>query len=130
MPATHADYAVTALTLWREDRSGGTAGMAAVACVIRNRVHQNNSTFYTECVKKWQFSAMTATSDPELTLWPAPADPQWVQAQQLAGDFIDASPADITNGATHYFALSMPQLPSWAQTMRRTCVIGGQAYYR
>lgn len=127
---THADYAITALTLWREDRGGGTAGMTAVACVLRNRVRAGKHSFYEVCTLKWQFSALTAPGDPELVLWPSVNDAEWIQAQQLASDFIDGDPADITGGATHYFALTMKELPSWAHTMTKTCVIGGQAYYR
>ena len=130
MAATHADYAITALTLWREDRGGSVLGMTAVACVIRNRVHANNSTFYTECVRKLQFSAMTAGGDPELVLFPATADPQWVQAQGIAESFIDGGPEDITSGATHYFAASMKTMPAWAATMRKVAEFGGQVFYR
>lgn len=103
MTLSHADYAMTALCLWREARGQGQAGMTAVACVLRNRVHKDNSTYFAEVTKAWQFSSITAKGDPQLGLYPLVADPNWITAQLVAGNVIDGDVQDITNGATLYW---------------------------
>lgn len=100
---THADYFMTALCLYREARNQGQTGMTAVACVLRNRVHKNNSTYYAEVTKPWQFSSITAKGDPQLGEYPLVADPNWITAQLVAGNVIDGDVDDITNGATLYW---------------------------
>lgn len=127
---THADYALTALTLWREDRSGGATGMTAVGCVIRNRVNRDKSTFFAEVTRRLQFSALTAGGDPELTLFPTITDPQWELAQTISQGIIDGTISDVTQGAVSYYALSMKTPPSWAASMTHTITIGGQIYFR
>jgi N-acetylmuramoyl-L-alanine amidase len=109
----HADYALVALTLWREARGEGTTGMTAVACVIRNRVHKHNSTPFAQCVKKWAFSSITDPKDQQLTLYPVDTDPQWQQAQLIAGNVLDGQTQDITSGATLYYDGSISFPSSW-----------------
>ena len=128
--ASHADYAMVALCVWREDRSGQTEGMTAVACVIRNRVARDKSTYFDECTRRWQFSSLTAMGDPELTLYPTDNDPTWEKAQMIAEKIIDGEITDITGGATSYYALSIPTPPSWASTMIHTVDIGGQTFFK
>lgn len=113
MTPTHTDYAVLALCLWREARGQGQAGMTAVGCVVRNRVQRHNSSFYTECTKKWQFSSISAPGDPQLGLWPAASDLIWGAAQILASNLIDGHVDDITNGATLYYDDSIAFPASW-----------------
>jgi len=100
---SHADYAFTSLCIWREARGEGQAGMTAVACVLRNRVHKNNSTYFAEVTKPWQFSSITAKGDPQLGLFPGATDGLWTTAQLTAGNVIDGDVQDITNGATLYW---------------------------
>jgi len=59
---------------------------------------------YAEAVKKLQFSSLTAKGDPELTLWPVEGDPQYVEAEQMMQEALAGQLADITHGATIYYA--------------------------
>lgn len=129
MPS-HADYAILALCLWREDRSGGREGMIGVGCCVRNRVARAKSSFYEECVKPWQFSSLTAKGDPQLTVFPAASDPLWSLASAIAETIIDGTQADVTGGATNYYAASMTTAPSWAAKMTHTVDIGGHRFYK
>lgn len=99
----HADYAMLALCLWREARNQGYAGQVAVACVVRNRVLKNSTSYFAEVTKKWAFSSITATGDLQLGLYPAVLDSQWLQCQQIAQSVADGLIADTTGGATLYW---------------------------
>ena len=61
--------------------------MSSVANVILNRTARDNSNVTYECVKRLQFSSMTAPNDPELRLGPDPLDPSdwaaWGQAVSI-----------------------------------------------
>lgn len=141
---TPADYALTALCLWREARGEGQAGLTAVACVIRNRVNKHSTTPMAEVVKPWAFSSMTAKGDPELTLYPMDNDPQWVQAQLIAGNVLDNATGDITGGSTLYYnpkgivttdvytlpsGQSIPWPQGWSQAAAKYQCRIGQHYF-
>lgn len=120
-----------ALVLWREDRGDGPQGMEAVGHVILNRLADGRwGDLFDIIEKKWQFSSMTATADPELGLWPRRGDVRFTQAMQIADGLLNGSyPDDTTSGATHYFNPTVV-LPSWAASMTKTCSIGGHDYYK
>lgn len=119
---TAADYFMTALCLYREARGEGNVGMTAVACVVRNRVEKHNSTPYAEVVKKWQFSSITASGDPQLILYPLEVDMIWHTAQLLSQNVLDGSTADITGGATLYYDDSISFPASWNKDHTETTV--------
>ena len=100
----YADEQLLSLVLWRENRGGGYNGMQSVANAISNRVANNKSSFYAECVKPLQFSSLTAKGDPELTLWPSVTDKTWIVAQGIASDAVAGKLTDLTHGATLYYA--------------------------
>jgi spore germination cell wall hydrolase CwlJ-like protein len=144
---SHADYALLALCLWKEDRSGGNTGMTAVACVVRNRATRNHTTYYEELTEPEQFSSLTAKGDPELTVFPKPNDIWWQAAQLIAGNVVDGNVADITGGATMYYAPRglgpttktftppggqlVPFPEDWnATVLTYTVTIGGQLFFR
>lgn len=97
-------FGVLPLTLWREARGEGHAGMAAVCAVIMNRVAKHGSTPEQECLKPLQFSSMTAPGDPERNVYPSAADPSWVDAQEIASNAEAKLLVDPTDGATLYYA--------------------------
>ena len=99
-----ADQFLLALTAWRENRGGGIAGMQSVINVICNRARRHGTTPYAECVRRLQFSSITAVGDPELILWPAQDDAQFAQAQQLVNEAASGVLQDITGGAVDYYA--------------------------
>jgi hypothetical protein len=101
---TAQDQIIGALCAYRENRGGLVPGMQSVLNVLQNRAAARNTDVYTEAVRHLQFSSMTATGDPELTLWPSNVDPQWVQALSLTQQAAAGTLADITNGSTLYYA--------------------------
>lgn len=121
------NQSLLALVLWREAQGEGREGMLAVACVIRNRGH-NTALAETQAMEaKWQFSSMTAPGDFMLTKWPLPGDKAFEVAMDIVTN-LDTLP-DITNGATHYFATSIPA-PKWAETMTFLHQFGRQRFYK
>lgn len=127
---TLQDQFLLALTAWRENRGGGAVGMQSVMNVIINRAASRKTSPYSECVRKWQFSSITATGDPELVLWPADNDAQFVTAQGLVAQAVAGTLQDITGNAKSYYALSMKTAPAWAATMTKTVEINGQVFFK
>jgi N-acetylmuramoyl-L-alanine amidase len=127
---TLSDQFVLALTCWRENRGGGWEGMQSVANVVMNRAAHRKTSPYAECVRPWQFSSLTAKGDPELVLWPGPADTSWQTALSIAQAAADGTLEDITEGATSYYALSMKTPPYWAATMSPTVTIKNQKFFK
>ena len=97
------DITLLALTAWRENRGGGTAGMQSIINVVRNRAWKRDTTPYEECVRPLQFSSLTAKGDPELSLWPNSTDLQWQTAKALAEQAAAGALEDLTRGATLYY---------------------------
>src|SRR5258708_2781286 len=140
---SHSDYFMLALCLWREARGEGKDGQIAVACVVRNRVHKRMSSYYVEVVKPLQFSSITDKGvqdktggylrkpDPQLSLYPNSLDTAWKQCQEMAEVVCDVTIQDITNGATLYYADSIPFPPSWDKSkLIQTSKIGHHTFFR
>jgi len=98
------DEVMLALTMWRENRGGGVAGMQSVGNVILNRAAKRGTSVWAVCTARLQFSSLTAPGDPELTLWPADSDPSWATALDLASRAAAGVLEDITHGAVLYYA--------------------------
>jgi spore germination cell wall hydrolase CwlJ-like protein len=130
---------VAALTVWGEARGEGLTGMAAVACVIRNRaVHPRvrwwGVGFRGVCLHPWQFSVWNQ-GDPNRRLLLSiaqgstpPAAAPWIIAQAVANDVIDGKLPDITGGADHYHTTAVS--PRWAQGQTPIKTIGNHIFYR
>jgi hypothetical protein len=101
---TISDQFMMALTAWRENRGGLTPGMQSVINVIVNRSRRHNTTPYFECVRKLQFSSVTAPGNPELNLWAMEQDPQWINALGMAASAASGVLPDITTGSIDYYA--------------------------
>jgi spore germination cell wall hydrolase CwlJ-like protein len=133
---TLQDQVIGALTAWRENRGGGTLGMQSVINVLQNRAAKRGTSVYEEAVRKWQFSSMTAPGDPNLILYPtlhASTSTDylaWEEAQKLATQAAEGTLADLTGGATSYYAQSMATPPSWTSTMKQTCIISNQIFFK
>lgn len=124
------DQLALSLCIWREARGEGQQGMLAVACVVRNRVHKHNSGYALEVYRKWQFSSITASGDPQLHLFPTISDPTWAQAQKIAADVISGQAEDITNGSTLYYDDSIPFPKNWNRSKCKfACTIGRLHFY-
>jgi N-acetylmuramoyl-L-alanine amidase len=124
------DTTLLALCMWREARGEGRAGMEAVGCALRNRVNRDKSSYYAEATKRLQFSSITAPGDPELGLWPSVSDAQWQIALVLAGDMGSNVIEDVTQGATLYYADSIPFPRTWDRSkVRETVKIGRHIFF-
>lgn len=127
---TEVDIISAALCSWKEARGGGVPGMTSVINVLLNRAAKNKRSVYAEVYDPFQFSSMSYAHDPQLLKQPVPSDPQWQIAVTLAISASTGALEDITNGSTHYYALSMVKPPSWAERMTPTAIIGGQQFLR
>lgn len=126
------DWVVTALTLWRENRGGGEAGMQSVANVITNRADKIGTSFYKICTAPEQFSSITVEGN-QTALWPAAKDAEWIVAQRLAKAAIEGRLEDLTQGATNYYApagMKNGAVPGFAARMTFTVEIAGQRFFK
>jgi Cell Wall Hydrolase len=126
---TPLDQISLALMMWKENREGGIAGMQSCGNVAMNRAAMRNMSIYAIVYEPLQFSSMSYPHDPQLLIQPEENDPQWEQAQQLAVDAELGKLADLTEGATSYYALSIPQ-PTDTLSMIKTVVVAGQQFLK
>ncbi len=108
-----------ALCAWREARHEGAEAMAGVCHTILNRSKKpgwwGNSVV--NCIRQRnQFTSMTFLGDPQLTLYPDVADPNWKTALGIAGKAIEGTLDDPTNGATYYYDATLDRNPPWWST--------------
>lgn len=131
---TIEDEAIGALCAYRENRSGGSAGMQSVLNVLMNRAAKRGTSVSEEALRPWQFSSMTALADPQLAKGPNTTEPadiaSYILAFTLAASAAAGTLEDITQGATSYYAASSPTVPSWAASMTQTVAISGQIFFR
>jgi hypothetical protein len=123
---------ILGITIWREARGEGEAGMRAVYQVIVNRAMANRNGWpYLEreqvCLQPYQFSCWN-TADPQRALYPkCDGDPQYLLIQTIIGD--NNNGQDPTGGATAYYDRSIPA-PSWATAESLRCQIGRLRFYK
>lgn len=143
---------VLALTAYLENRGGGIVGMQSVINVIQNRAlypltggyadpdiyDATGSMYFAVCLMQAQFSsynlgnsqrgialsldtpaAFNAELQVNLSLRNA-----WNLCQKLQAGTLP----DITGGANHYFAVTIP-VPLWASNMVYRTTIAGQSFY-
>lgn len=127
---TPLDQMSIALCAWKENRGGGPTGMQSVINVVMNRCRQSGASPYAEVYRPLQFSSMSYPHDPQLLIQAKEDDPQWEVAQSLAVKAALGTLEDITQGATFYYALSIPVRPKWAASKTPTVVIEGQQFLR
>jgi N-acetylmuramoyl-L-alanine amidase len=126
---TPLDQIILALMGWKENRGGRVPGMQSCMNVALNRAKARNMSIYAVVYEPLQFSSMSYPRDPQLLTQPLEDDPQWEQAQQLAVDAAMGKLADLTGGATSYYALSIPQ-PTDTLSMIKTVVVAGQQFLK
>lgn len=118
-------------TLWGEARGEPDEGVKAVAHVILNRVGDGRwgPNAATVCLAPWQFSSWNE-ADPNRAkiLRLRDDDSELARCQSLWGD-AHVEP-DPTDGACYYFADTMAEMPSWAESMIETAHIGHHKFYR
>jgi len=127
-----SDAAIVALTIWRENASGGYIGMQSVANVIMNRTKSYKEDFYKVCTTHKQFSSMTVEGQ-GTAKWPDESDLSFITASGIAVAAVARTLSDITGGATSYYApsgMSNDEPPYWAASMAKTVTIAGQIFYK
>lgn len=111
------ELCLLALCAWREARDQGLTGMLAVCWSVRNRVNNPSwwgKDFEDVIEKKFQYSSFNP-DDPNDKLLPGDPskDPAWAAALTAAEAAYTGTGTDPTNGATHYFSVSMKTPPAW-----------------
>jgi len=138
MTISEKDRDVLARTLWGEARGEGLAGQIAVAWTIRNRVEDGKAKswwgdgYAGVCLKPYQFSCWNK-NDPNYPYLngtkPIPPK-QFAQALRVADLVISGADPDITQGATHYYAITMPKPPVWAEEATHTLSLGNHLFFK
>jgi spore germination cell wall hydrolase CwlJ-like protein len=131
MNATERDRDILARTLYGEARGEGLAGQIAVACTIRNRVNDGEG-YAGVCLKPYQFSCWNKNDPnyPHLSGAKPIPPKQFAQAQRAADLVISGQEPDITRGATHYYATTMPKAPAWAKDATQTLRLGNHVFFK
>lgn len=118
-----------ALVAWREARGEGRDGMRAVLHVVANRAKAQNKSWAQIIYQKMQFSSMTYGGDPQLANIPVKPDPQFMDAYEIADLIFNGGDYDLTEGATFYFATSIPR-PAWSDNMIQTAQVGHHLFFK
>lgn len=121
-----ADHTV-ALTLLAEARGEGERGMAAVACVIRQRAEERGLSFNQVCLQKWQFSCWNGKQIKDLKH--LLKEPQAKYALWLEANMDKLKPEALGH-ANHYHATWMKKLPYWAKGEKPVKIVGQHAFYK
>lgn len=120
------DELILAKTMFGEARGELPGGIAAVGCVVRNRVlmdlHGDDKPdwwgegYRGVCLKPWQFSCWLVT-DPNFALLSklTPETPGFGGFLRLAREIITGAIPDVTLRATHYHIARMPPPASWSK---------------
>lgn len=142
-----------ALTLWAEARGEGDAGLAAVACVIRNRAAQPGwwgRSIKEVCLQASQFSCWNPGLDvnhrkllrmADRVLDGDPSlDRRFQEILVLAAGIVHDMVEDTTKGSDHYYSpeamLPVGRIPKWAMDKRTnrpitpTIIIGKQRFFK
>jgi len=127
------DVDTAARTVWGEARGEGSAGMAAVAWVIRNRAQAPGwwgRTIKTVCLKPWQFSCWNA-NDPNASKCRAVThdNREFRAAVDLCAAVFRGELPDPTAGADSYYDDSI-RPPVWAVGKKPCARIGHLIFYR
>ena len=117
---------IVPLTVWKEARGEGEAGMRGVYWVIANRAAAGRSwPAYPErvCLQSMQFSCWN-NHDPQRDLYPEVGDPQYAMAVSICSQ----PGTDPTLGATCYYDVSIPA-PPWATPKNFKVQVGRMRFY-
>lgn len=120
------DLDVATRTLWMEARGEPEEAQKAVASVLVNRVHDGRwgKTLASVCLWPYQFSSWN-TTDVNRKVMSTLHDNDLLL--QKLSSFIGLS--DITNGATHYYSIDIPE-PNWVPGSVFCGQFGKQKFYK
>lgn len=126
---------ILALCTYREARGETKLGKKMVAQVVENRVQDPRwpDTYSSVILQPYQFSSFNS-NDSQSKIFPptsydsTPNMSAWNDCWEVAGEVLD-EPEDITKGANHYFADSIPA-PAWATKDKFIVKVGHHEFYR
>jgi spore germination cell wall hydrolase CwlJ-like protein len=135
-----SEHDIVARTLYGEargeyhQRDGGLAALIAIANIIVNRAGQKTwygLTFKDVCLKPYQFSCWNQ-GDPNRSIILSVTDTDDlfricidVTQQTLNGHY-----PDLTMGSDHYYSLTAPKEPPWAQKFDERIRIGRHRFFK
>jgi spore germination cell wall hydrolase CwlJ-like protein len=120
-----------ALVVWREARGEGYHAQVAVAYSILNRVEKPSwwgRTLAQVIAKKWQYSSMTAPTDPQLIKFPVQPDASFEQVMDVVEAVVTRSVGNPAPHADSYYDTSIPA-PKWATDDCFVAQIGTLRFY-
>lgn len=126
-----ADLAFLALTLWREARGESRDAKIAVAHSIINRTLSPSwgDTIMSVLFQRLQYSSLTHSLDPQLSVWPKESDASWDECLQIAHDVLEGTIQSNIDKADSYHDTSI-QPPNWASPQSFIKQIGKLRFYR
>lgn len=105
---TDAEIKILATVAWKENRHGGIPGMTSIINIVQNRAAKHSKSVTEIIMAPKQFTSMSVASDPEYHTDPTKATgldlTVWNAAKHLAQQAASGVLADLTNGATLYYA--------------------------
>lgn len=110
------EVCLLALVVWREARGCEHDAQVAVACSIRNRVDNPKwwgNDYVSVITKKWQYSSMAATGDPQLIIYPQANDHEFEECLGIADMVHRRMMNNPLGGSDSYIDISIPD-PPWA----------------
>lgn len=119
------------IVVWREARGESRPAKIAVACSILNRVIRPSwwgDSISAVISKKWQYSSMSASGDPNLIRWPSRPDPAFEECMAVVDDVLAQRIKNPMPGADSYFDDSIPP-PKWADEAKRVGKLGHFSFY-
>ena len=134
-PAEQTTEMLLAMLLWGEARGEGLIGMRAVAQVVANRVRRGGwfgRGWRDVMLKPYQFSCFLP-DDPQAGWLLKPlahgSSETWQKCLFVAREALEQRLPDVVDGATHYYAVSIPA-PRWAKEMTFVRQLGRHRFYR
>jgi N-acetylmuramoyl-L-alanine amidase len=130
-----SDQEILASTIWGEARGEPELGRAAIACVTVARAAKpgwwGGPDIRSVCSKPFQFSCWNPNDPnyPQLLNMPA-NDPIYPDCLDIASEAMAGLLNDCTNGATSYYAKSMPRPPVWTDGLKPCAEIGSHLFFR
>jgi hypothetical protein len=125
------EVCLLALVIWREARGESYDARIAVGCSIRNRVKHPKwwgNDYVSVITKKWQYSSMAASGDPQLMTYPQARDHIFEECLNIASLVYDDTYNSPVAGADSYYDDSIPP-PKWATADLFVAKIGRLNFY-
>ena len=118
--------------LYGEARGETKDGKIAVGWVIKNRAEHPRwwgNSYHSVILKPKQFSAFNEDDNNRPLVEEPLLDENWYESYEVANQIINNQVNDLTEGADHYYSISISS-PYWADETKFTTQIGNHKFYR